>query len=250
MDDRTRATIAKLIGMLGTDNEHERANAAAFLRRKLMGEGVSFGDLAELIRNGSGRVIERVVYRDREVSVPDESIELAQKIMGRAGAGPKRMGGLCYSDWCFLKDFLRHSELSGGVYRLKNWQVEALSRLEKKWCGVRERFYKAKKPGPIPQAIYDDLGLGDAPPPKAEAGPVSDAMLDDIGLGKDTGDMEDYIGRFRSTIAGEHRTRKAKPDPQTVPGGLPPEDYHGDFLDDDLTSKSGRGKGRFCDKEV
>lgn len=264
--DSTRGMIAKLIGMLGTDNDNERATAAAFLRRKLMGEGVSFGDLAALIRDGGGgHVIERVVYRDRDVyperSRRDEgrdttaSVELAQKIMARAGANRVRIGGLDYRDWRFLKDIIRTAELTGGCYRLTDAQAEWMTRLESRWCGPRSaRFYRTKRPGPIPEAMFDDCGLGDpaapsqtyTPPPQEKPAPVPDDILDDIGLGTaPETDLEDHIGAFRSRMAGE-RKYKTKPNPQTVPGDLPPEDYHGDFLEDeDLTARSRRAKRRF-----
>lgn len=71
------ARIEKLIGMLGSDFDGERANAAGMLKRLADAQHQS---LVELLRSSFGggseriiyrdRIVEKTVYRDRPVSQP------------------------------------------------------------------------------------------------------------------------------------------------------------------------------------
>lgn len=172
--DDTRDLIAKLIGMLGTDNEHERATAASFLKRKLDSAKVSFGDLSELIRNGGNG---RVVYVDRPVARQSEdfhnpSVEVAEKIIAKAEQRLTR------GEWKFVHDIIRNGRMTGGWYRLTTPQANWLSALDVKYCTPKPKMRKAPKPGPIPESMFDDLGLTEKPARPKAKGPMPDARED------------------------------------------------------------------------
>ena len=108
--------------------------------------------------------------------------------------------------------------MTGGYYDLSPKQANWLSVLQEKWRDhVPTPKWRARKAGPVPDAILDELGLND-PAPK----PASD-------------DVDEAVGNFRAAASGERKTKRPKPNQQTVPGA-PDGPYKGDFLDGaDLT---------------
>lgn len=166
IDSRTRELLAKLLGMLGTDNDNERANAANFIKRKLDAEGVSFGDLANLVRSG-GAPIERVVYRDvfrdptpaTPQTSPDHSVEMALKIMELAES---RMS---FAERRFVRDIIHMSQMLNSRYPLSTPQADWLRALYRKYCAPAPPPRKPRKPRvAVPQEMLDELGLTDDPP--------------------------------------------------------------------------------------
>lgn len=171
---KARGMIAKLLGMLGTDNDNERANAAAFLKRKLEDEKVSFGDLAEIVRNGSdGGYRERIVYRDRDVYRdrpqaqtpfsdrvgPNPATKVAETILGMAGSR------LNWAESRFLNDIRAKDAMTGGNYDLSLLDADKLTYLQGKYrTRSQAPFMRAtprRKRRPVPDAMLDELGLTD-----------------------------------------------------------------------------------------
>lgn len=174
IDPKTRKRLADLVGMLGTDSDGERANAANFLARKMAQEGLSFGDLTAIIRgeiSGAApeRVVFRDVYRDRD---PDQfhdrenpAGEIARTVLKHASATMVLQGQfLSYMEWRFVRDMVRQCEMSGGRYRLSQSQTEWLTKLAAQYSTPRAPKMRPGKRGPVPKDMLDEMGLTDAPP--------------------------------------------------------------------------------------
>lgn len=182
MDAKTRDRLAALIGMLGTDNEHERANAANFLAKKMAAEGISFGELSTIIRGGGSgaeRIVYRDVYRDREPGDGDhtkdhKASEIIRHVLKNASATMLIQGQfLNYKEWKFLRDTARQCDMMGAAYRMSYGQSEWLTNLAAKYSSPRAPKMKPGLRKPVPQAMLDELGLTDAAPRgKSESKPT------------------------------------------------------------------------------
>lgn len=94
-DNRSR--IEKLVGMLGSEHDGEVVNAVRMLQRMAAAEKKT---MAELLLSGKERIVERVVYRDREPSgfgdkARTQNSESPFSRRNRAHAGRSRH----YRDW-------------------------------------------------------------------------------------------------------------------------------------------------------
>lgn len=160
--------LGKLIGMLGSEHDGERLNAARLLDRTLKNEGASFGDLSTRVSHG-GAGEPRVVYVDRyheterEPERENPAVTLAQKIIEMGGRA------LTHNERNFLRDVIRCCHMAGW-YQLSSAQANWLTMLEKQYCTPKPKVHKARKPGPVPNGMYDECGLGD-PPRKAQVMP-------------------------------------------------------------------------------
>jgi hypothetical protein len=191
--------LAKLAGMLGSPHDGERLNAARLLQAALDKEGITFGDLANRISEGSGRT----VYVDREVTVveratPNPAAALAHKIIE---AARQRM---TTSEWRFLKDIVRSADMTNGKFALSTQQANWLTMLEKNYLAPKMKYHK---PGPRKECPPD--------------------FLDSLGLGTPK-DFENHVGAFRSRAAGERGAPKTKPDPRPA-SHMPFGKYRNDF---------------------
>lgn len=166
--------LGKLIGMLGSEHDGERLNAARLLDRTLKSEGASFGDLSTRVSHGGDGDM-RVVYVDRyhETQREPERVNpakaMAQKILDIGGKRVTRI------ERRFLLDMIRSCDMAGW-YQLTSAQANWLTMLEKQYCTPQPHVPKARKPGPVPNGMYDECGLGE-PPRKEQVMPS--AVLDE-----------------------------------------------------------------------
>lgn len=202
--------IGKLIGMLGSEHDGERLNAARLLDRTLKGEGASFGDLSQRVSNGLGGSYSapRTIIVEKPAR-PNPARDIAEKVLKMAGSRAQ------HSERRFLNDIIRGCDMTGGCYELTVAQANWLSLLEKQYCVPKPRVFKTVKPGPIPTDVLDDLGLGERPGAyKGEAvmpdardvdldpvqrvirrkhrAAVNDPSLDEMGLGEDRPDGDKH----------------------------------------------------------
>lgn len=190
--------VSKLVGMLGSPHDGERLNAARALQRQLDKEGSTFGDLATRVDSG-GSVTPRVVVTERRAK-PNPSAKIAEAILERA------RDKITHLERRFLRDIVRNAEMTGGDFDLTSRQANWLTLLEQQYPARGMRMHKPRKPpGPVPQAMLDECGLGDA--------------------------QKDFdVGDFRSAFSGE-RVRKTQYDPRSA-GQAKARQYKGDFGDD------------------
>lgn len=144
--------------MLGSPHDGERLNAARLLQRALDNEGVTFGDLALRIAHGTGGSSTRTVIVEKRVQ-PNPATDIARKILERTDDGRRCK----LSERLFLRDILRACDMTDGSYELTTAQANWLTMLEKQYMKPRMPAHKARRAGPVPKAILDDLGLGDKP---------------------------------------------------------------------------------------
>lgn len=202
---KTRDMLAKLVGMLGTNSENEALVAVRFLRRKMESEGVSFGDLSNIVRDGGGGVVDRIVYRDAP-QYTTRAARMTEDILNASGAnyqGEK----LTRDELRFLREIQLMADNGYGrelTFRQSRW----LLNLYERWCTPKPppppppRTRKRKPAGPVPDDMLDELGLTDRPrtrkgpmpdargepqEPRKPAGPVPDDVLDAVGLGETRG---------------------------------------------------------------
>lgn len=204
--------IAKLAGMLGSEHDGERLNAARLLQSELKKAGLNFADLADRLKkesDGAPRVeyVTRYEYRDRERE-RNPAVQMANKILEMGGSK------ITTREREFLLSVLQRDELTRGRYTLTNGQAEWLVNLEVQYCRPKPTVRKTKPPGPIPESIIDEL-FGE---PSREAKPrdkMPDAtneenqtdsgvsvedFLDNMGLGRAQGN---YRGARPESAANE-----------------------------------------------
>lgn len=150
------ARLSKLAGMLGSQSDGERLNAARLLDAALQREGVSFGDLAQRIAAGGSYSEPRTVYVEKRAT-PNPAVALVQKIIEAA------KGKLTKVERVFLDGIVQTCEMTGGNFEMSMYQARYLSNLEKIYVlRTMEKATPARKRGPVPADVLDDLGLGKA----------------------------------------------------------------------------------------
>lgn len=191
------ARVSKLVGMLGSPHDGERLNAARLLQRQLDKEGSTFGDLATRIDSG-GSISPRVIVTERRAK-PNPSAKIAEAILDRARYK------ITHLEHRFLRDIVRNAEMTGGNFDLTSKQANWLTLLEQQYLAHAMKMHRPRKPpGPVPQAMLDELGLGDA--------------------------QKDFdVGSFRSAFSGE-RKHKPQRDPRSA-GQAKDREYRNDFAD-------------------
>ena len=168
---RTRELLAKLLGMLGTNNENEALTAVRFLKRKMEAESVSFGDLANIIREGSAPTRTVVVEKRRK---PNRAAYIARVIIRRGGARLTR------SERLFLEDIIYRDNTTGGNFDLTTKQANWLGMCYKTYVLDKAPMFKTKQPKH--SAAYEEecaaMGLGERP--DADQGPAADFADDPL----------------------------------------------------------------------
>lgn len=204
--------IAKLAGLLGSEHDGERLNAARILSRELGKANLTFGDLSERLKHGGGGERVRIEYVDRvrvERAEPNPAANIASKIIAVA------MRRLTRMERGFLEGIITRNSMTSGYFNLSDSQALWLARIHQTHCGPPVPKPAPRKP--VPQAILDELGLDRPGRYKGpQAGP-RDAMpdasreaqgpqltpeqraeiLDGLGLGPDVGKFkgEDHVGK-------------------------------------------------------
>lgn len=158
--------ISKLIGMLGSDADGERLNAARLLAAKLKADGASFGDLANRVglgglRSGFDSPRERVVVRTVIVEKrfkPNPAADLAADLMDSIEKLP-------LADSYFLHQILRKNDITAGNFDLTAEQADRLASIENRLKSNAPvlPMIKAKRGKSIPKSLLDDMGLSTLP---------------------------------------------------------------------------------------
>ncbi len=146
--------LSKLAGMIGSQNDGERLNAARLLDAALKREGITFGELAKRIADGGSYEPPRTVFVEKR-STPNPAVEMAERIINAAGT---KITG---SEASFLNGIVRTGKMTGSQFDLSMYQAKWLADLEKIY--VLKTMRKATPParrGPVPKDVLDDLGLG------------------------------------------------------------------------------------------
>jgi hypothetical protein len=153
--DATRKMLAKMIGMLGSDSDGECLNAARLLKARMKREGVSFGDLSNLIQNGAAGEPRTIIVEKR--AEPNPAGDIADAILDRAGQR------LTYAERVFLNDIVRSVEMTGGHFELTSKQANWLSLLKAQYLKPKTPTHRAPKPkkDSTYRSMASDLGLDD-----------------------------------------------------------------------------------------
>lgn len=215
--------ISKLAGMLGSEHDGERLNAARLLQSELKKAGLNFADLADRLKNegaGSPRVeyVTRYEYRDRERE-RNPAAQMANKILEMGGSK------ITTREREFLFSVLRRDELTRGRYTLTNWQAEWLVNLEVQYCRPKPTVQKTKPAGPIPESIIDEL-FGEPPREAASRDKMPDASKEENQTAAGTFSVEDFLdnmglGQAQGNYRGERPESAAN---ERFKGGLDIED--------------------------
>lgn len=152
MTDWTR--LSKLAGMLGSQNDGERVNAARLLEQALNRAGLTFADFSQRIADGSPYSAPRTVYVEKPVE-PNPAGVMAQKIIDTA------KGKLTGTERVFLQDIIRQCAMTRRNFDLSMFQAKYLMDLEKIYVlRTMQKATPSGKRGPVPKDVLDDLGLG------------------------------------------------------------------------------------------
>lgn len=163
--------ISKLIGMLGSDADGERLNAARLLAAKLKADGASFGDLANRVGSGDKGFsrqeyippIVRTVIIEKRFK-PNPAAALAAELVD------KREEKLSIDDLYFIHEILRKNDFTAGSFDLTAAQADRLASIENRVNSNAPILpkIKAKRGKTIPKSMLDDMGLG-APPTRSDS---------------------------------------------------------------------------------
>lgn len=154
---KSRELLAKMIGMLGKDNENECLVALRFIKQKMESEGLTFGDLANII-SGDSQSTQHTITVERR-GKKNEAAEIAKAILKKT---KHRLG---YAERRFLNDLIQSSDMTGGYFELSTKQANWLSVLRDQYLKAHHKTYRTKAPrkDKTYQHVAHDLGLDDSP---------------------------------------------------------------------------------------